>query len=276
MGISGGHDDQRLLAFVRANPLYHMVRFVNKTVTVGDVLMQEAILINSNKSMGRWTTILITMIICTTLAGCSTASSTPQGALVSNANIIPKNGMAVVPPQIDGTIQSIQTGDPSYVVLKDVVETVTNTGKIEDEIHKSEEKLKLPNGHFVSPNHWQSDGETLDLFIGDSFTMSIDTEKMIDISSEQQFAGIVKSINDKEMVIQKILYGTTSGAMKYTDQSVTIHLAPYTSVSLYGSNRSQITVGDAALFVLIGPPTDYIATQITCFSSTSDAGWQME
>jgi hypothetical protein len=30
------------------------------------------------------------------------------------------------------------------------------------------------------------------------------------------------------------------------------------------------------LFILIGPPTDYIATQITYSHSISDLGWQMK
>src|SRR5690348_4062201 len=115
--------------------------------------------------MIRWTTKLITFIICTTLAGCSTTSPTPKNEFVSNG-VNNGSGTPAAPPQIDGTIKAVETGSPSYVVLKDVVETGGKIEKIEDEIHKSEEKLILPNGHFVSPNHWQSDGETLDLFIG--------------------------------------------------------------------------------------------------------------
>jgi hypothetical protein len=234
--------------------------------------------------MIRWMTILIIFIVCIAFAGCSTSSTAPKGELVSSGV---GSGLAIVPPQIDGTIQSIQAGNPSYVVLKDVVETVANNSKIEDEIHKSEDRLMLPNGHFVSPNHWQSEGETLDFFIGDSFSLMKNTGEMSNSSPNftgQPFAGIVQSINNNKLVIQKVLYDTGSNdshAMKYTNQSVTIHLAPYTKISFYGdgSNRSklsQIAKGDSLLFILIGHPTEYIATQITCFSSISDAGWHME
>jgi hypothetical protein len=96
--------------------------------------------------------------------------------------------------------------------------------------------------------------------------------------------GIVKSINNKELVIQKVLYDTSasggSNTMKKTNDIVTIHLAPYTKASLDGGGSrgqlSQITEGDAVLFILIGPPTDYIATQITYSHSISDLGWHMK
>jgi hypothetical protein len=112
----------------------------------------------------------------------------------------------MIPPQIDGTIQSIQTGDPSYVVLRNAHEFDANKKNVD----KSEEKITLPSGHFISPNHWQSDGDTLDLFVGDDFVLLTNTGKMNDVSHYQPFAGIVNSINSKEMVIQKVLYLTHS------------------------------------------------------------------
>lgn len=64
------------------------------------------------------------------------------------------------------------------------------------------------------------------------------------------FDGIVKSVSSDEMVIQKVLYANTSDShgMKYTNETVTIHLAPYTIVSLNGYknvNTSEIKKGDA-------------------------------
>lgn len=183
------------------------------------------------------------------------------------------------PPQIDGTIKSIQAGNPSYVIL----ENVSEVGDNRKWIHKSEEKIKLPSGRFISKNHWQSNGDTLDLFIGEDFSKNPNTGQMTGIGPDQGFAGIVKSINRKEMVVQKILYDTASGdsrAMKYTNLNVKIHLAPYTSVSINGDGSKKPTsvvhVGDPILFVLIGPPTEYIVTQITDFKSISSAGWIMK
>jgi hypothetical protein len=216
------------------------------------------------------------LIICTFFVGCSAKSA--HHDLVQSA---PRSAPAMIPAQIDGNIQSIQAGDPSYVVLNNVqvYDSIKNT------IHKSEEMIKMPKGQFVSPNHWQSDGDTLDLFVGDDFVLLTETGQMNDVSKsgDQNFAGIVKSINSKEMVIQKVLYDTsTSGdshAMKKTNDLVTIQLAPYTKASLDGDSSrgqlSQITEGDAVLFILIGPPSDYIATQITFFHTINDAGWHM-
>lgn len=222
--------------------------------------------------MVRWM-IVICIVSSITLSGCTRdGPKNPNTNLVSSS----KAGKAAAPSQIDGTIKAIQTeGEQTYVILSEVTETGGKIEKVEDEIHKSEEKVILPHGHFSSANHWQSDGDTLDLFIGDRMIMYKETGKMIDISSGDQFAGIVKSINEKEMVIEKVLYNS-NGTMKYTDEQVPIHIAPYTIVSLYGLKRSQISVGDAVVLVLIGPPTDNIATQITSFSSINDAGWHME
>jgi hypothetical protein len=221
---------------------------------------------------------ITTIILCASamllsLTACSSDKDTTQSVQSTS-----RSAPAMIPAQIDGNIQSIQAGDPFYVVLNNVQEydSTKNT------IHKSEEKLKLPKGHFVALNHWQSDEDTLDLFVGDDFVLMTETGQMNDISKsgDQNFAGIVKSINSKEMVIQKVLYDTsTSGAMKKTNDIVTIHLTPYTKASFNGDGSkgqiSQITEGDAVLFILIGPPSDYIATQITFFHTINDAGWHM-
>jgi hypothetical protein len=120
-----------------------------------------------------WKTVLILLIVCTFFVGCSTASLHHGSA------------PAIVPPQIDGNIQSIQAGDPSYVVLNNVQETDST----KHTIYKSEEMIKLPKGHFISPNHLQSDGETLDLFVGDDLVLMKETGQMIDITkSGDQFA----------------------------------------------------------------------------------------
>jgi hypothetical protein len=215
----------------------------------------------------RWTTVLVFLMICTFFVGCSTTT-------------LHRDLNSIAPPQIDGIIQSIQVGNPTYVVLNNV-QVIDSNKKI---IHQSEETIKLPKGHFVSPNHWESDGDTLDLFVGDDFILMTKTGKMSDISHYQNnFAGIVQSVNNKEMVIQKVFYDTTTGdsqGMKKSNELVTIHLAPYTKASLNGDGSkgqlSQITEGDVVLFILIGSPTDYIATQITYFHSINDAGWHMK
>ncbi len=236
-------------------------------------------------------TVCVAITMVGILAGCGTegngASPTTNvtnntSTLISPSTSVITNssgGPADVPPQIDGTISSIQSGNPSYVLLKNVMET----NKDRKTTQRTEEKVKLPAGKFVSADHWQSNGDTLDLFIGENFTMMTETGKMMDNTYDQGFVGIVKSINSKEMVIQKVLYDTTSHdsrAMKASNQTVTIHLAPYTRVSINGDGSSQSTsvvhTGDAVLFVLIGPPTEYIATQITDFKSTSAAGWIMK
>jgi hypothetical protein len=148
---------------------------------------------------------------------------------------------------------------------------------------RSEEKIQLPPGRFVAPGHWQSYGDTLDLFVGEDFTLMTNTGTMMDSEPDPGFAGIVQSISPREMVVRKILYDTTSRntqAMKATQELVVIHLAPYTTVTVngHGGTRSVsvIHVGDPVLFTLIGPPTDYIATQITDFTSLSAAGWVLE
>jgi len=176
---------------------------------------------------------------------------------------------AVILPQIDGTIASIQDGNPSYVMLTNVSVNVKPPSS-------APIKIKLPAGHFVSRDHWQSDGDTLDLFLGEGFNEMTQTGQMSDVMGDQGFAGIVKSISNNAMVIQKVLYETHG--MKATNQTVHINLAPYTKVSPNGAGSAPISsvhVGDAILFVLIGPPSEYIATQITDFRSQSAAGWVM-
>ncbi|MHB1419549.1 MAG: hypothetical protein ACYCX4_08135, partial [Bacillota bacterium] len=41
----------------------------------------------------------------------------------------------------------------------------------------------------------------------------------------------------------------------------------------YNKSASVIQKGDSVLFIIIGPPDEYIARQITDFKSISDAGW---
>jgi hypothetical protein len=212
------------------------------------------------------------MVVISLLAGCSTSGET----IVKGVGSAP----ADVPPQTDGTIDSIISGNPSYAILKNVnIVKDKSNGQGLTHIKKSELKVKLPSGHFVSPKHWQSEGDTLDLFVGDDLTLVYG--QIIDNATyDQEFEGLVESVSSDQMVIQKILYADTtdSNAMKYTNQTVTIHLAPYTKVSLNGDNQtktSEIRKGDAVLFILIGPPSDFIATQITDFHSIHDAGWDM-
>lgn len=69
--------------------------------------------------------------------------------------------------------------------------------------------------------------------------------------------------------------------MKYTDETVTINLAPYTVVTVNGMSTmkipvSQMNVGHPVLFMLIGPPHEYIATQITYFTSMENSGWHLK
>ncbi|WP_258110096.1 hypothetical protein [Alicyclobacillus sp. SP_1] len=206
------------------------------------------------------------------LVGCGTAQVPAPNGGTSSAP-------AAFDPQIDGTIASIQTGSPSYAVLKNVTEIKKSSMN-----HKAEVKVKLPAGQFVSSDHWQSNGDTLDLFIGEDMSVMTNTGQIMESMPDQGFAGIVKSINSSRMVIQKVLYDSQtthdSRAMKATNELVSIHLAPYTKVSMNGFGASQATSvihqGDAVLFVLIGPPNEYIATQVTDFRSPSDAGWVMQ
>lgn len=207
--------------------------------------------------------IFFAMLACVSLTACS------KGRDVVSAP-------AEAPPQINGKIVSIKAGNPSYVFLNHV-DVISKNGHTQE----SKKKIKLPGGHFVSPKHWQSNGDTLDLFIGDGFILMTKTGKMLDDANGPNFAGIVKSVYSKKMVVEKVLYDHKSSdnrAMKATNQTVTIHFTPYTTVSSEGSNQSKVSnirPGDAVLFVLIGPPNEYIATQITDFSSTNAAGWDM-
>jgi hypothetical protein len=205
------------------------------------------------------------------LTGCSTSDET----VVKGVGSAP----ADIPPQTDGTIQSIISDNPSYAILKNVnIVRKKGNGQGYTHILKAKLKVKLPSGHFVSPKHWQSKGDTLDLFIGDDLTL-IYGQIIDNARYDQEFAGAVKSVSSDKMVIQKILYAHTSdsGAMKYTNTTVTIHIVPYTKVLFNGDRTkiSEIKNGDAVLFVLIGPPSDFIATQITDFHSVRDAGWDM-
>lgn len=111
------------------------------------------------------------------------------------------SGPAMIPPQIDGTIESIKAGNPSYVTLRDVTEFGNNVSRV----HKSEVTLLLPSGHFVSADHWQSDGDNLDLFIGHWFTLLKDTGRMMESDPDPGFAGIIKSVDRKRMVVRKVL-----------------------------------------------------------------------
>lgn len=148
--------------------------------------------------------------------------------------------------------------------------------------HKSTKTLPLPPGHFVSKDHWQSDGDTLDLFIGEGFSMDPTTGEMMGGGTgDPGFAGVVESIDLHEMVVKKVLYGSDGNqAMKMTEQRVSIRFAPYTRVFQNGMGNAQspasIHVGDATLFVLIGPADEYIAAHITDFRSPKDAGWDMQ
>lgn len=184
----------------------------------------------------------------------------------------------MMPPQIDGTVESISSGNHPTVTLKDV--TIVDTNR--KMMHKSTKTLPLPPGHFVSKDHWQSDGDTLDLFIGEGFSMDPTTGEMMGGGTgDQGFAGVVQSIDSHEMVVKKVLYGSNGNhEMKMIDQKVSIRFAPYTRVFQNGMGNAQppasIHVGDGVLFVLIGPPNEYIAAQITDFRSPKDAGWDMQ
>lgn len=80
------------------------------------------------------------MAVITLLTGCSAIGG-------NNSSKVSRNGPAIIPPQTDGTIKSIQSGNPSYVILNDV--TIINKDHVQ--IHKSMLKVELPNGHFISP-----------------------------------------------------------------------------------------------------------------------------
>lgn len=193
------------------------------------------------------------------------------------------SGRNIPVPVISGTIVSIQPGNPSYATLKnvDVVESA-NSPEIK---RLSGNTFKLPSGHFISKNHWQSDGDTLDLFIGDQLVDFTKVGKLSDEAPPQpdpQFDGIVQSINGNILVIQKVFMVFDQNMVfkgrKISNQIATIHVAPYTYVSLNGENkvdRSEIKVGDPVLLILIGPPNDYIATQMTDFHSLKASGWQL-
>jgi hypothetical protein len=218
-----------------------------------------------------------------------TSPTAPMSKLPSSGSIMKgtinegqRSGLAKIPPQISGTIASIHPGNPSYVILKDYEEITKDRKRIQ----KSEEKVELPAGKMVSPVHWQSNGGTLDLFIGDGFKKMIDTGEIHDIHvypSNEQFAGIVKSISKSKMIIQKVLYDTASNdshAMILTNDTITIHLAPYTRVFLDGGGEehptSSIHQGDALSFILIGPPNEWIATEISDYKTTAKAFWNIK
>lgn len=219
------------------------------------------------KKIGMWSLVSVCLI---SLTGCSSHG----GLAHPTTNSTSVAGPAAVPPQIDGTIKSIKAGDPSYVTLTNVLVD----GKQAD----GPKQLQLPPGHYVSKDHWQSDGDTLDLFLGEGLIELTQTGQITDVTPDKGFAGIVKSVKSTQIVIQKVLYDTQSSdshAMKATDQTVSIRLAPYTRILSNGLDTAPYTslhAGDAVLFVLIGPPSEYIATQITDFRSPSAAGWDMQ
>lgn len=203
-----------------------------------------------------------------TIVALLTGCSSNKGSNPPNVSSSAVNGPCIMPPQTDGKIQSIQEGNHSYVTLSDV--TIIDKNQVKTQ--ESTLRVELPKGHFISKNHWQSSGDTLDLFIGDDSIL--ENGHITDITTyDDHFDGLVKSVSPHQIMIQKVIYDEESQGMKITNETATIKLKPYTYVSLNGMTRvknSEIKKGDALILILIGTPDDYIATQITDFHKISD------
>lgn len=127
-----------------------------------------------------------------------------------------------------------------------------------DEV-KPDPVLVLPHGRWINEHHWQSDGDSLDLFLGEPINFSIRQSIFYPDSHQKngmQFVNcIALSVTGDQF--EAAIY---SGNQIWKERigEITFRLAPY---SLRGNDPS-VKPGDKLIVGWFGDDTDHIVWQV--------------
>ena len=185
------------------------------------------------------------------------------GAVVSPGKASPGNtysGVAIIIPTMSGTVSSITGGtlhltDVHYSLLPNMA--------------KPSPDIPLPQGRWITPNHWQSVGDTLDIFRGESLTYFVQSKVIAPGASLKSFQGVVSAVAG-----DMVTFTTYTGAWAMPAHwagptgTMTVRMAPY-SWSRTSGHPTSLRVGQEAIVGWFGDASHKIVWQMQLFPQTT-------
>ncbi len=180
----------------------------------------------------------------------------------------PTGGLVMLIATMSGSVTDIKGGklllsDVSYVLPRDFKGT------------KPGPELPLPAGRWVTPNHWQSDGGTLDLFKGEQVVYFIEHNVIApEFRNEGPnssnpwakapqmrfiYGEVTRIAGDKVTVLQHPGYSKVPNDWNTSLGNITLRLAPYSR----RGNDPALKVKDQVIIGYFGDSTDQIIWQYT-------------
>ena len=223
--------------------------------------------------MRRAIPVLFPLVLCAASWSCGrsgaegppAASSLPPVTRPSAATLTP--AMARTLPLMRGTAQSIAHG---VLHLTDV------QYDLPPGMPRPAPDIPLPPGRWITGHHWQSRGDTLDIFRGESVTYMVSLHVLspgepFTANGMKSFQGIVSAVKGSRVKITTYQGGWAVPA-HWTPPTGTmiVRMAPYSWARTgYGDGRpaTALKIGETVLVLWFGDASDRIVWQMTLLAA---------
>jgi hypothetical protein len=148
---------------------------------------------------------------------------------------------------MDGTVSSIGNG---ILQLKDVTYAL-RAGDAQPPA-----QIPIPEGHWVTPTHWQSDAFTLDLFSGEKIAYLVDSAQIVP-DLNMQYGTVLAADGDS---VQLAIFDGPDSQHQVAQQTLRI---PMYSRGRFSEKGRQLKPGDKVIVGWFGEPADAILWQLT-------------
>jgi hypothetical protein len=169
---------------------------------------------------------------------------------------VPTSGPAQVIPSISGTVTDVKDG---YLELTDVTDNVRSGDPPMQSF-----RVPVPSGRWISPNHWQSDDATLDLFRGHGVSYITEQKKIVPWPGLTFGKGDVVR-RDGQAVTIRITEGIPEASLR-NGVAVNVQVEPGEYkflVAPYTHAAREIKAGDKIIVGVFGETGDEIIWQVT-------------
>jgi hypothetical protein len=168
----------------------------------------------------------------------------------------PSSGRKQPIPSISGTVTDVKDG---YLELTDVTDNVRSANPPMQSF-----RVPVPSGRWISPNHWQSDGGTLDLFRGQSVSYITEQKRIVPLPGLTFGKGDVVR-RDGQAVTIRITEGIPeAGVRNGVVVNVQVEPGEYKFlVAPYTHADREIKAGDKIIVGVFGEPGHEIIWQVT-------------
>jgi hypothetical protein len=174
--------------------------------------------------------------------------------IVGPGHAPPSSGQKQVIPTISGTVTDIKDG---YLELTDVTDSLRPVNPPLQAF-----RVPVPSGRWISANHWQSDGDTLDVFRGQGVTYFTEQKNIMPDSTFGKGDVVTR---DGQVVTVRITEGIPDVSVR-NGVAVNVQVAPGEYkflVAPYTHGDREIKAGDQVIVGVFGEPGHEIIWQVT-------------